>query len=357
MKAALDKLLKRQNLTSEESADVMNIIATGEADPVQTSAFLVLLASKGETADEIAGLVRTMRSHSTKVSIPSDDVLDIVGTGGDGHHTVNISTAAAVLAASCGAKVAKHGNRSVSSKSGAADVLEELGVVMLDPPHIGPCVQSCGIAFMFAPKFHPAMKYVVPVRKSLGVRTVFNILGPLLNPAGAKRLMLGVYSPDLLQVYGQTLHTLGVDHALVVHCQGMDELTAVGTAQAVEVTPKGVESITIDPASMGIPKCTVEDLKGGEAKENAEIVRQVLSGKAPVNEALANTIALNTGAGLYVYGVAKSIEEGFKIAREAIKEGKAVKVLDDWAKESQCLSAGGGKDPKIQKTGAEGYKP
>eukprot|EP00746_Dinoflagellata_sp_MGD_P001430 gnl/MRDRNA2_/MRDRNA2_102699_c0_seq1.p1 gnl/MRDRNA2_/MRDRNA2_102699_c0~~gnl/MRDRNA2_/MRDRNA2_102699_c0_seq1.p1 ORF type:complete len:354 (-),score=74.26 gnl/MRDRNA2_/MRDRNA2_102699_c0_seq1:126-1187(-) len=350
MKAALDKLLKRQNLTSEESAEVMNIIATGGADPVQTSAFLVLLASKGETADEIAGLVRTMRSHACQVSIASSKVLDIVGTGGDGFDTVNISTAAAVLAAACGATVAKHGNRSVSSKSGSADVLEEMGVVMLDPPHIGPCVKSCGIAFMFAPKFHPAMKYVVPVRKSLGVRTVFNILGPLLNPAGAKHLMLGVYSADLLQVYGQTLHSLGVDHALVVHCQGMDELTAIGSAQAVEITPKGVESITIDPASMGIPKCTVQDLKGGDGKENAGIVRHVLSGKAPVNEALANTIALNTGAGLYVYGSASSIEEGFKMAREAIRQGKAVEVLDAWAKESQSLSGDGNKDPKIQKT-------
>lgn len=348
MKAALEKLLQRENLSCDECAAVMDVIATGGADPVQTSAFLVLLAAKGETAEEITGLARVMRKHAASVDIPHGKSLDIVGTGGDGVSIVNVSTAAAVLAAACGATVAKHGNRSVSSESGSADVLEALGVVMLAPDQIGPCIQSCGIAFMFAPNFHPSMKYVGPIRKALGVRTVFNIMGPLLNPAASKHLMLGVYKPELLQVYGETLFALGVEHALVVHCCGMDELTPVGPTQAVEVTSAGIKSVTIDPATMGIPKCNVEDLKGGNAEKNAGLIRRVFAGGATDLNAMADTIALNAGAGLYVYGLADSVEAGFRLARAAIDAGKALPVLDRWAKETQRLEVES--KAKIRKT-------
>lgn len=338
MKDALNKLLRGEDLSTDEASAVMETIATGGSDPVQTSAFLVLLAAKGETAAEIEGLVRVMLQHAAPTPVPGGPLLDIVGTGGDGHSTVNISTAAAVLAAACGAKVAKHGNRSVSSKSGSADVLEELGVAMLGPEHIGQCIERCGVSFMFAPKFHPAMKYVVPVRRSLGVRTVFNILGPLLNPAGAKRCMLGVYDPKLLEVYGATLHALGVEHALVVHCCGLDELAAVGVAEAVEVTPAGVVRTTIDPGAMGIAPCTIEDLRGGDAAFNAAEIRKLFAGDCG-RVALAETIALNAGAGLYVYGMAASVEEGYRTALATLKAGKAAGVLEAWAATTTSLAA------------------
>jgi len=289
----------------------------------------VLLRAKGETPDEVEGIVRTMRDHMTAVDVDGP-LLDIVGTGGDGAHTVNLSTTAAIVAASCGVRVAKHGNRSVSSKAGSADVLEVLGVKMLDPDRIASCIEEAGVAFMFAPKFHPAMKHVVPVRKSLGVRTIFNILGPLLNPAGADRLFLGVFSPHLLDIYGKVLHGLGVEHALVVHCCGLDELAPIGVAEAVEIRKgHGVKRIKIDTLDMGIEKCTIADLRGGSKEVNAKIIREVLSGKR--KDAIADTIALNAGAGLYVAGVASSIREGLKKAKHAMSSGLAMKQLNKWS--------------------------
>lgn len=253
---------------------------------------------------------------------------------------MNISTSAAILAAACGAKVAKHGSTSVSSKSGSSDVLSELGVRMLSADSVKECVDTAGIAFMFAPKFHPAMKYVVPVRKALQVRTIFNIMGPLLNPAGAKRMMLGVYTPDLLQVYGQVLHGLGVEHALVVCGHGdMDELNAMGTAQAVEVTPeKGVQSVSIDPFEIGLGKSTVDDLRGGEPKENAEIIRRCFAGGDGAKGPLAEAIALNAGAALYVYGIAKTVKEGFVVAMEKLETGEALEKLELFAETTKRLS-------------------
>jgi len=312
----------------------MASIASGSVPDAQIAAFLALLRSKGETAAEIAGLASTMRELAAPVNAQGLGLLlDIVGTGGDGHNTVNISTAASVVAASCGALVAKHGNRSVSSKSGSADVLEALGVDLVGPESVRGCLEACGIAFMFAPKFHPAMKHVGPVRKALGVRTVFNILGPLLNPAKASRLMLGVYSPTLLRIYGEALHSLGVEHALVVHCCGLDELSAVGSAHAVEVTREGgVVEFAIDPAAMGIPLCTIEDLKGGDAAYNAAAIERLLSGAwKDSDEGLVNTIALNAGAGLYVYGLAGSVQKGYEMARASMKAGKPLEVLRKWS--------------------------
>jgi anthranilate phosphoribosyltransferase len=277
-----------------------------------------------------------MLKHAVKVDVKGK-LLDIVGTGGDGHDTVNISTSAAVLAAACGAKVCKHGNRSVSSKSGSADVLESLGVKMLQPGNISECIEKTNVSFMYAPFFHPGMKFVVPVRKALKIKTVFNILGPLLNPAGAQHLYLGVYSPDLLDVYGATLLALGVEHALVVHCCGLDELAPLGVAQAVEVTKEGVKRITIDTLSFGIPKCTIEDLKGGDADYNANVMKTVFSGGEHAAGPIGDTIALNAGAGLYVYGLAASIGEGYAIAKSVLVSGEAGKVLSKWAEVSTAL--------------------
>ena len=351
--AILSKLMGGSDLTWDEASSVMEQIATGAIDPLVTSAFLVLLQAKGETSEEIAALASVMRRHVAPVSgLPMEGgvaatLVDIVGTGGDGHHTVNISTAAAIVAAACGARVAKHGNRSVSSKSGSADVLEALGVRMLAPEHIGACIGGCGIAFMFAPKFHPAMKHVVPVRKTLGVRTVFNILGPLLNPAGAMRLMLGVYTPSLLQTYGEVLHKLGVEHAIVVHCCGLDELAAVGVAEAVEVTPAGVTKLTIDPAHFGIPRCTIADLGGGDCNANAAAIRAVLGGGDASSGPIADTIALNAGAALYVYGSAASIGEGYATAIAAMRDGTATTaLLNKWGALTVELEDGSGSGAK-----------
>ena len=339
MKALIDRLIARENLSADDMTIAADLIAKGMVDPNQISAFLVLLRAKGETSEEVAALVKVMRSHMNHVQCTETPVLDIVGTGGDGHHTVNFSTAAAVVAAACGARVAKHGNRSVSSRSGSADVLESMGVVMLDPEKIAPCIDACGIAFMFAPKFHPAMKWVAPVRRAVGVRTVFNILGPLLNPAGAKRMMLGVYSPDLLELYGNTVHALGAEHALIVHCCGLDELAPLGVADAVEVTPDGgVRRLKIDcVGDMGLEKCTIPDLAGGSCEDNARILRGVFAGGDGAKGPVADTIALNAGAGLYVTGLASSIKEGLAKAREALRGGRCLELLDKWAKVSQEL--------------------
>jgi len=342
LKPYLEKLLKRENLTCKEAEESMDVVAKGCADSNQTAALLVLLRSKGETPEEVEGIVRTMRAHMTEVRVRSEKgLLDIVGTGGDGAHTVNLSTTASILAAACGASVAKHGNRSVSSKAGSADVLEVLGVPMLDPPHIAPCIERAGIAFMFAPKFHPAMRHVVPVRRSLGVRTIFNILGPLLNPARASRLFLGVFSPHLLDIYGKVLMGLGnVEHALVVHCCGLDELAPIGTAEAVEIRAgKGMRRIKIDTIdAMGIERCTVADLRGGSKEVNAKIIRGVLAGGEGATGPIADTIALNAGAGLYVAGLQPTIKSGFEHARKVLRSGAAAKALEKWASVASGLA-------------------
>jgi len=328
LKELINKLIARQNLTRHEAEAGVRAVIAG-VDHCQTAAFLVLLRAKGETPSEVAGMVTAMRDHMVPVD-PGGSVVDIVGTGGDGHHTVNFSTAASVVVAACGARVAKHGNRSVSSQCGSADVIEELGVsITLPPAGIQHCLAQAGIAFMFAPGFHPAMKNVVPVRKALGVRTVFNILGPLLNPAGCTRMLIGVYSEPMVDLMARTLHELGVELAMVVHCGGLDELAPIAVATVATVTPDGVAMGTIDPFVLGFSKCTIEDLKGGNAVENAEILRSVLSGKS--SGPVVDTIVLNAGAGLYVAGHASSVREGCDLAAAAIKAGKPMEVLQKWA--------------------------
>lgn len=251
---------------------------------------------------------------------------------------MNLSTAAAVLAAACGAQVAKHGNRSVSSRSGSADVLEELGVPMLAPDAIAPCLRDAQIAFMYAPHFHPAMRFVSPIRKAIGIRSVFNVLGPLLNPAGCKRVVIGVYKPELLPVFGEVFVALGIEHGLVVHCAGLDELNSIGPADVVEVKlGEPLRRYELRPETVGVPASTLEDLAGGDATENAAILRAVFSGGAASDNAVGNTIAYNAGAGLYVYGLAESIKSGYEMARAKLASGDALTTLDKWAATAQRL--------------------
>ncbi len=341
LKHFLESLVAGKDLSGDDAFKIGCAIASGEADPHQVSALLALLAARGESAEVVCGFARAMRSVSSRVTIERP-VQEIVGTGGDGFSTINISTAAAVLTAACGVPVAKHGSVSVSSRSGAADVLRELGIQMLPPQGIADCVDQCGIAFMFAPLFHPAMKHVVPIRKALGIRTVFNILGPLLNPAGASRLLLGVYHPRLLRVYAEAVAELGVEHALIVHCCGMDELAPVGPSQCIEVTREGkLVDLALDPALFApapVPRCTIDDLKGGSPAENAIIMTRLLSGGDASSGPIADTIALNAGAALFVYGSASTVEEGFAIAQEVLRSGAAGLLLDKWAKTSTAIA-------------------
>lgn len=341
LKHLLAKLSAREHLSDAEATFAIELLASEEAaaNPVGVGVLLALLAAKGETAAEVAAFARHMRAQSIPVFFESNrPTLDIVGTGGDGANTVNLSTAAAVLAAACGAQVAKHGNRSVSSRSGSADVLEELGIPMLQPDAIAPCIREAHIAFMYAPHFHPAMRFVSPIRKAIGIRSVFNVLGPLLNPAGCKRIVIGVYKPELLQVFGEVFVALGIEHGLVVHCAGLDELNAIGAADVVEVKiGEPLRRYEIRPEEIGIPASTLEDLKGGDATENAAILRAVFSGGAASDNAVGNTIAYNAGAGLYVYGLADSIKSGYEIARAKLATGDALATLDKWVQTAQKL--------------------
>jgi anthranilate phosphoribosyltransferase len=345
-KSELSKLVAREDLTSEETERIWSAILT-DADPVVVGAMLVLLRSKGETPSEIAGMVRAMKSACRPVVYPGK-LLDIVGTGGDGADTINISTAAVILSAACGCKVAKAGNRSVSSKCGSADVLETLGVrIELTPEQVAKTINDCGIGFMYAPINHPSMKTVAPIRKALGVRTVFNILGPLTNAAGAQHVLLGVFDGDLVQLMGDTLVELGqVEHGVIVHGCGLDEISPMGASSIYElrnIAPVGSPRVyekkmyKLDPLELGVPRCSVEDLRGGDAAENAQALRDVLSGGTH-SDAKRDAVVLNAGMGVYVYGLASSVEEGVALARRTLEAGTAVKTLDKWISSSQANS-------------------
>lgn len=341
LKNLLDKLVRREDLTEAEADYAIQQIASEESanNPVAIGVLLSLLAAKGESPSEVAAFAKHMRQQAVAVHVPSaKPTLDIVGTGGDGADTVNLSTAAAVLAAACGALVAKHGNRSVSSRSGSADVLEELGVPMLPPAAIAPCLQDAGIAFMYAPHFHPAMKYVAPIRKAIRIRSVFNVLGPLLNPARCARVVIGVYTPALLDVFGFVFQSLGIEHGLVVHCAGLDELNSIGTAEIVEVKRgEPLRRYALTPEEVGVPRSTLPELKGGDAAENAAILRKVFRGGDACDNAIGHTIAYNAGAGLYVYGLADSIKSGYELAKDVLASGAALDTMDAWATTAQRL--------------------
>lgn len=323
----LNKLLNRESLTMAEAGLVMEDIVAGECTPAQIAGLLVVLRMKGETAEEVAGFVQSLRAHAAPIPGLPKDVFDTCGTGGDDMHTFNISTATALVVAACGIKVAKHGNRSVSSKCGSADVLEALGVnINLSPNHAGECLDEVGVVFLFAPRYHPAFARVGPVRKELGIRTIFNVLGPLVNPAFPGRQIIGVSDRAKMQVIAEALIMLGTEKAMVVRStDGYDEFTATAPAEVYEVEDSNVKHYEINPQQFGFA-CAGEDaLEGGDAKENASIVRSVLSGeKGP----RLDTVLFNCGAALYTAGRVKSIAEGVAMAREGVEAGNATKLLD-----------------------------
>jgi anthranilate phosphoribosyltransferase len=326
IQSALAQLLDGRDLTRDEARNVMDTIMSGEATPAQIGGFLVALRLKGETADEIAGCAEAMRAHVLPVSPQRTDLVDTAGTGGDGGRTFNISTAAALVAAAAGAGVAKHGNRSVSSASGSADVLEALGFELaLIPERIAQSIDELGFGFMFAPTHHPAMKHAGPVRHELAARTVFNVLGPLTNPAGARAQVVGVYAPELVPVIADVLAKLGARRAFVVHgAGGIDELSPSGPNLVCEVVDGDVRRREIDPLDLGVPRCNPEELRGGTAAENAQTIHEVFAGKAG---ACRSAIVLNAAGAIAAAGHADDLAEAVPLAEAALDSGAAADRL------------------------------
>jgi len=329
LKEAIAKLSNKQDLTRSEAHAAMNQIMSGEASDAQMAAFLMGLRLKGETVEEIAGCAEVMREKSVRIVSRHKDIIDTCGTGGDASGTFNVSTAAAIIASAAGAVVAKHGNRAVSSRCGSADVLKALGVnIDLPPEKATRILDEIGITFLFAPLLHGAMKYAAGVRKDLAIRTIFNILGPLTNPAGAKRQLLGVFSPTLTDKIAGVLKELGSQHALVVHGEGgFDELSTVGWTRVSELKHGELKTYEVRAAELGLKTTNIESLRGGTVDDNAAILRNVLNGN---NGAPRDIALLNAGAALVVAGVAASIQEGIAQAREAIDCGSAQRKLNDW---------------------------
>ncbi|MDR1754641.1 MAG: anthranilate phosphoribosyltransferase [Eubacterium sp.] len=332
IKNAIISLSRKEDLPYKTALAVMNEIMTGSASPVQMSAYLTALSLKGETIDEITASAFGMRSHCVRL-LHDMDALEIVGTGGDGARTFNISTTAAIISAAAGVPVAKHGNRSASSLCGAADVLEALGVnINISPDKSAELLKTIGICFLFAQNYHIAMKYVAPVRKELGIRTVFNILGPLTNPAGAKMELLGVYDKELVEPLAKVLLGLGVKNAMVVYGEdGLDEISAGAPTTLCEVKNGWIRSYEITPEQFGFKRCEKEDLVGGTPNENAEILKSILNGeKGPKRDASV----LNAAAAIYIAGKCETIEKGVKIAEETINSGKAIYKLNEFIRRS-----------------------
>ncbi|MDR0311735.1 MAG: anthranilate phosphoribosyltransferase [Acidobacteriota bacterium] len=328
IREAILSLSKKQDLTYETAEAVMHEIMTGEATPVQMSAYLTALSLKGETIDEITASAFGMRSHCVRL-LHNEDALEIVGTGGDHANTFNISTTAAIITAAAGISVAKHGNRSASSQCGAADVLEALGVnINIPPEKSAGLLKNIGICFLFAQNYHIAMKYVAFIRSELAIRTIFNILGPLTNPAGARMELMGVFDRDLVEPLAQVLCNLGVKSAMVVHGEdGLDEISLSSPTFACEVKDGWVRSYTITPEQFGFKYCKKEDLQGGTPKENAEILNAVLNGE---KGAKRNAAVLNAAAAMFITGKYGSIEEAAKVAAGVIDSGKARQKLDEF---------------------------
>ena len=333
IKEAIIKLSKKQDLTYTEAETVMDEIMSGQATPVQMSAYLTALSLKGETIDEITASAAGMRAHCIKL-LHNLDVLEIVGTGGDGSNSFNISTTSSLVIAAGGVPVAKHGNRAASSKSGAADVLEALGVkITLTPERSAEILKKINICFLFAQNYHIAMKYVAPIRKELGIRTVFNILGPLSNPAGANMELMGVYDQSLVEPLAQVMANLGVNRGMVVYGQdSLDEISMCAPTSVCEIRDGKFTSYEITPEQFGYERCEKGALTGGTPAENAEITKAILKGeeKGPKRQA----VCLNAGAALYIAGKAASIEEGVKLAESLIDSGAALKKLEEFVEET-----------------------
>ncbi|MBL8579635.1 MAG: anthranilate phosphoribosyltransferase [Mesorhizobium sp.] len=325
LKEYIAKVAAGKSLSFGEAREAFDIIMSGEATPGQIGGFLMALRVRGETVDEISGAVATMRDKMLRVEAPAE-AIDIVGTGGDGSHSVNISTASAFVIAAAGVPIAKHGNRGLSSQTGAADVLTALGVnIDLPPDAVGRCISEAGVGFMFAPAHHPAMRHVGPTRAELGTRTIFNLLGPLSNPAGVRRQMVGVFAPEWIVPVAETLKALGADRAWVAHGDGYDEITTTGETHVAELVDGQISTFVLTPEAVGLKRYRKEELRGGDAAFNAAALRKLLEG---ASGAYRDTVLMNAGAGLVVASKADSIGDGVKLAAEAIDTGKAAKVLD-----------------------------
>lgn len=324
-KSFIAKVAASKALTFEEAREAFDIVMSGEATPSQIGGFLMALRVRGETVPEIMGAIATMRDKMLRVDAPAN-AIDIVGTGGDGQHSLNISTGSAFVIAGHGVPVAKHGNRNLSSQSGAADVLMALGIrIDLAPDAISRCISEAGIGFMFAPAHHPAMKYVGPSRVELGTRTIFNILGPLSNPGGVRRQLVGVFASEWVRPIADALKELGAESVWVVHGDGYDEITTTGETHVAELADGTIREFTITPAQYGLGWHTQAELKGGDSAFNARALRDMLSG---VPGAYRDTVLMNAGAGLVVAGVAEDMKEGIALAAQSIDSGKALARLE-----------------------------
>ena len=333
IKEAILKLAKKEDLTYEMAEAVMNEIMSGEATPVQMSAYLTALSIKGETIDEITASAAGMRAHCIKL-LHNMDVLEIVGTGGDGSNSFNISTTSSLVIAAAGVPVAKHGNRAASSKSGAADVLEALGVnISIPPEKSAQLLKDISICFLFAQNYHVAMKYVAPIRKELGIRTVFNILGPLSNPAGANMELMGVYDESLVEPLAQVMAKLGVSRGMVVYGKdSLDEISMCAPTAVCEIKDGWFQSYELTPEQFGYERCDKSQLTGGSPQENAEITKAILEGRE--KGAKMQAVCLNAGAALYITGKADTIEQGVRMAESLIDDGSALRKLEEFITES-----------------------
>jgi anthranilate phosphoribosyltransferase len=324
-KPFIAKVASGQSLSFDEARQAFEIVMSGEATPAQIGGFLMAMRVRGETVDEISGAVATMRAKMLPVEAPAD-AIDIVGTGGDVSGSYNISTCSAFVLAGAGVPVAKHGNRALSSKSGAADTLMALGIdIDIGPKEIASCIREAGVGFMFAPRHHSAMKHVGPARVELGTRTIFNLLGPLSNPAGVKRLMVGVFSPEWVEPVASVLKALGAEAAWVVHGDGLDEVTTAGSTKVAQLRDGAIELFTVTPEAAGLPRADFADLRGGDAAHNALALRSVLAGeKSPYRD----IVLMNAAAALLVAGRVASLADGVGIAAQSIDSGKAEQALE-----------------------------
>jgi anthranilate phosphoribosyltransferase len=335
--SVLNKIFSGELLARSEAKEVMGYLMDGSMSQLQAAALLAALRTRGESIEEITGFAEAMRSRSVKVPFEHDGVLlDTCSTGGTGINTINIGTTSMFVIASAGVNIAKHGNRAVTRRSSSADTLEALGIKLeQSPEQLSKALQEVGIAFLFARSHHPAMKFVAPIRAELKARTVFNILGPLTNPAGANRQVLGVFSPAFVEPLAGVLQALGTERAMVVHGDGMDDLTVSGTTHITEVSSSGLKSYELTPEEVGLKRYQRDELLGGDAVENAKTLREILSGN--VQGAKRDVVLLNAGAGLYISDKANSVKEGVELARELIESGKALEKLEEYLEFNQRI--------------------
>lgn len=345
IQAAINAAIESQDLSGEQMVSVMRSIMTGEATPAQIAGFLVALRIKGETVTEIAAAAQVMRELATPVEASGDHLVDIVGTGGDGARLFNVSTASTFVAAAAGCQVAKHGNRSVSSSSGAADLLEAAGVRLdISADQVARCIEQVGVGFMFAQNHHGAMKHAIGPRKELGTRTLFNVLGPLTNPAGVKNQLLGVYSKDLVRPIADVLNALGSNHVMVVHsADGLDEISVAGDTYVAELKNGAVSEYTLSPTQVGVALSAIEPLSVNDAGDSLQLIKTVLakagSDISPREQSAADIVALNAGAAIYVAGVAADWQQGVDMAQDIIASGLALEKMQELADFTAALKA------------------